>query len=118
MAYILTMIQYGIILIFGVVISTSFLGIQFNRRNSIVIFAFSAILIFIQIFFYYLIGYHLTESIYPIIIHLPLIMFLVLHFHKGILPSTIAVMSAYLCCQLCKWIEVLAMSIIEEQWIV
>lgn len=58
-----------------------------------------------------------TEWFYPIISHLPLVLIFVFYFKRTLVSSVYAVMSAYLCCQLSKWIGLLALTISGKDWV-
>lgn len=110
-------IHFGILLIFGVFVSSAFLGIEFNKKNTLILSGVCLIMIIAQIIFYYFFGYKKTTQIYPLLIHLPLAFFLTFHFHKHFASSLLAIMTAYLCLQLGKWIGLLSQELFHTLWI-
>ncbi|MBO5371876.1 MAG: GHKL domain-containing protein [Lachnospiraceae bacterium] len=104
---ILEILHYGIIMIFGIYLSAAFLGIRLNRKNVWILLGFSAVLGAVNAFFYIQFDVVFTEQIYPLIIHLPLCVFLIIFYKQKIVPTILAVFIAYLCCQLSNWVGIL-----------
>ena len=73
---ILSYLHNATTLLFGIYISAAFLGILMNRRNILTLLGFSVSIGIIYLVSYYFLGTSGTEKIYPLIIHLPLILFL------------------------------------------
>lgn len=95
--------HYILLLAFGVVLTFSFTGIRFSRKN---IFSSAGVFVFcgiIQLFFYILFGEDAVWKFYPLIIHLPIILVLLLFYKKRISTTLSSVSLAYLCCQPAKW---------------
>lgn len=109
-ASILNLINYGFVLIFGIVVSFYFAGIQWEDNKCLFIFT---VLIFavLQALFYMLLGQDILYKCYPVMIHIPLILIIRYICHQNIYISSIAVMSAYLMCTPRKWFGTLAMYI-------
>lgn len=113
---VLSFIHYFSTMLFGIYISAFFLGVKQNRKNILTLFLlsfFEGILYFTSFF---LLGMELTDQVYAVIIHLPLILFLTLYYKYPIVSSCISVFSAYLCCQLSNWIGLLVLMITGEDW--
>lgn len=121
MLFILTLIfgllHFFTLLLFGVYVSAAFLSISFNKKNSLILLLISIILFSLQGSIYTLLGMDKTEWFYPIISHLPLVLVFVFYYKRTLVSSVYAVMSAYLCCQISKWIGLLALTISGEDWI-
>lgn len=103
-------------MLFGIYISAFFLGVKRNRKNILTLFLLFSCVGIIYIINILLLGMAVTDRLYAIIIHLPLIMFLILYYKYPIISSCISVLSAYLCCQLSNWIGLLALAITGEEW--
>lgn len=103
-------------LLFGVFVSASFLGIQMNRKNLVALFGFTCASGVVYISVFLLFGEQITTRIYPLIVHLPLILFLMLYFGYRFLVSTLSVATAYLCCQVSKWVGLVALDIFHAEW--
>ncbi|MGN0369656.1 MAG: sensor histidine kinase [Butyrivibrio sp.] len=88
-----------------------------NRRNIVILFGFysavSAVSALIFIFF----GAAFTAQIYPLIIHLPLIIFLTLFYKYKALSCALSVLIAYLCCQISKWVGLAMLDITKLEWV-
>lgn len=111
----LEMFYYGTILLFGIYLSAAFLGIRINRRNSLILLAFSAVVGAVNAVSYVLSGIHFTEELYPLITHLSLALFFVLFYKYRVLPAVIAVFTAYLSCQVSNWMGMLVQCVTEDE---
>lgn len=101
--YMLEILHCGVILVFGIYLSASFLGIYMNRRNIMILSGFSAILGTVNISSFLLFGMEFSEKIYPLMIHLPLVILFHLVYKYQVNSSVLAVCVAYLCCQISNW---------------
>ena len=115
--FILGMLNNSTLLLFGVFVSAAILSIPFCKKNTAIILVFCAGTNVLQYISYSLIGLYCTEWLYPVLTHLPSILFFCLHFKRKLLSSVFAVFSAYLCCQLSKWLSVLALLFTGKLWV-
>ena len=104
-------------LLFGVYISAAFLGIRMDRRNVLTLLWFSAASGVLCIISNLLWGEAGTQRIYPLIIHLPLVIFLHLYYKYRMAHCALSVLTAYLCCQVSKWVGLVAVSLTDEKWV-
>ena len=104
-------------LLFGVYISAAFLGIRMDRRNVLTLLCFSAASGVLCIISNLLWGAAGTQRIYPLIIHLPLVIFLHLYYKYRMAHCALSVLTAYLCCQVSKWVGLVAVSLTDEKWV-
>jgi two-component system sensor histidine kinase AgrC len=111
LATVLGLIRFGFSLIFGLAVSVMFAGIGPTRKNRFTIAVFCMILIFVQTVTWWFLGLELTSKLYPLIIHLPVIIILSLYYKRPWLISVVSVLSAYLCCQAPRWFGFLAGSL-------
>ena len=114
---ILSLFHNATTLLFGVYASAAFLGIRLNRKNNLALLTFSCITGIFYILSFRLYGTHYTEEIYPLIIHIPLVLFLNLYFKYNATISTLSVLTAYLCCQISNWIGIAAMALTQQEWV-
>ena len=114
---ILSLIHNATTLLFGVYASAAFLGIRLNRKNNLALLTFSCITGIFYILSFTLYGTHYTEEIYPLIIHIPLVLFLTLYFKYNATISTLSVLTAYLCCQISNWIGIAALALTHQEWV-
>lgn len=98
----LRILNYGTVLIFGVVLTLSFSGVNFREKKKDY-FIIPGLFGLAQVTAYYLIGEDILFKSYPLLIHLPLFLILRYFYKKRVLLSGIAVMSAYLFCTPRKW---------------
>jgi len=104
----LGIIQYGFSLLLGVALSVCFAGIKRNQKNNLAVSCACAILLIAQTAFWWLFDIELTSKLYPMIVHLPLLLFLTIYMKRPWSISAVSVLSAYLCCQLPRWIGIIS----------
>lgn len=114
---ILSLIHNITTLLFGVYASAAFLGIRLNRKNNLTLLTFSCITGVFYAFSYILYGTRYTEQIYPLIIHIPLVLFLTLYYRYSPAITILSVLTAYLCCQISNWIGIAAMALTHREWV-
>lgn len=103
-------------MLFGIFISAFFLGIRQNSKNICTLLFFSCFEGAFYLTTFFLFGADTAERLYALIIHLPLILFLILYYKYPALSCCISVCSAYLCCQLSNWIGLLAFTVTNAKW--
>ena len=109
--------NFSMLLFFGIYVSASFLNIELNRKNNIILLLFGAADFGLQLFVHKQFGMNFTEMAYPLITHLPLLLLYTLCFKRKVLAGLLAILSAYLCCQISKWIGLLILSFCHEPWV-
>lgn len=114
---ILLIVHYGVILLFGIYLSAAFLGIRMNRQNLLKLLGFASLLGVSNFIFFVAFGVTFTEQIYPLITHLPLILFFTVIYRYKLISSAMAVFIAYLCCQISNWVGVFFFDFTELQWV-
>ncbi len=114
---VLGVINFSVLLFFGIYVSAAFLGIKLNKKNNLVLFIFGVANLMLQLLIYALFGMEYAEMLYPLITHLPLLLLFVLYFKQKVLSGLFAILSAYLCCQVSKWFGLIVLSISHELWI-
>ncbi|PHV70513.1 histidine kinase [Sporanaerobium hydrogeniformans] len=108
---ILEMLRYCLVLVFGVAVSLLFAGVRIGR---LVTAFFCIVVILFQVLTWKMMGIVFTTQVYPLIVHLPLILFLVFYFKRPWLISISSVLAAYLCCQVPRWIGAVMMVIVGD----
>ena len=98
------LIRFGFSLLFGVAVSVLFAGIERTRKNIIVVGISCVVLLLVQSACWWFFGIDMTSKLYPLIIHVPVILIFSLYFKRPWLTSAASVLSAYLCCQAPRWI--------------
>lgn len=61
-------------------------------------------------------GPEMMDQIYPLIVHVPLLLMLVFYYKFRLLPSLSSIFTAYLCCQCSNWIGLFVLSITGKEW--
>lgn len=115
--YVLSLIHNATTLLFGIYASAAFLGIRLNKKNTMTLFSFSCIVGVIYLLSYILQGASFTEQIYPLIIHIPLVLFLTFYYKYNAAISILSVLIAYLCCQISNWIGIAALALTHQEWV-
>ena len=105
----LNLINYAVVLFFGITTSLCLADIPFRKHQKIYLFSYLGFGI-VQIAFYLFLGKNMLYKCYPMLIHLPLIILIRFILHKSLSVSMIAVLSAYLLCTPRKWFGTLISS--------
>lgn len=113
----LGILHHAITLLFGVYLSAALLGVRMSRKNIFILLGFSSAVGLFHALTFIFFGDVFTAQIYPLIIHLPLILFLTLFYKYTALRSTLSVLIAYMCCQISKWIGLAMLEITELEWV-
>jgi signal transduction histidine kinase len=115
--FLLGMVNNTTLLLFGVFVSAAILSIPFNKKNIVILLAFCVGINLLQFAFYKRIGLEGTQWYYPIITHIPSVLLFWLYYKRKLLSGLFAVMSAYLCCQLSKWLSLLVLELNGKLWV-
>lgn len=110
------MLNNSTLLLFGVFVSAAILNIPFHKKNIAILLFFCFGINLLQLSFYSSMGLKGAEWFYPVHTHLSSVLLFVFYFKRKVLSSLFAVMSAYLCCQLSKWLSMLALVLTGELW--
>ncbi len=101
-------VHNGSTFLFGVYISAAFLGVRMNKKNVTALFVFTLLCGVFFVGSFALFGEGVTEKLYPLIIHFPLVLFLTFYFKCKAAVSVLSVLTAYLCCQVSNWVGIAA----------
>ena len=96
--------------LFGSILSASFCGALDTRRNRRIFWCCMTVIPLLQGWIYSIWDAEFLRQIYPLVIHLPLILVLYV-LTKRLLWPTISVLTAYLCCQLRRWLALLTVAL-------
>ena len=97
--------------VFGMILSASFCDITWNRKKYLVMAGNMAGLILIQGIIIFYLKEEAVRILYPVITHLPLMIMLYL-LTKQKFWAMESVLTAYLCCQVRRWIALLVTAIL------
>lgn len=112
--HVLFFIHGTLLLLFGIYLSAAFTGIRFTRQSILHLLSLSALCGGLQIIALYFFTESSLWKLYPVITHLPLILFLCVVYRKRITTILAAVSTAYLCCQPSKWFGILTIYLTEN----
>lgn len=116
MIQLLDLICYGLVLLFGIAVSVCFLGIEYSKKNMVSIGCFFLLTLYLQICSWLFLGIEQTKQLYPLIVHLMLVLFLRIILKRSWLASLSSVFAAYLCCQIPKWFGSIDEMIFQTQF--
>lgn len=105
--YLSNLIAVGI---FGMVLSMAFCDILWTRKKLLIMAGSMAAILLFQGMMYFLVSPDSVEYIYPLITHVPLTIVLCV-LNKKILWPTFSVLTAYLCCQIRRWLALSAVAV-------
>lgn len=109
-------IRYVLTLLFGVFVSAAIADIRHTKKNLVILSVFCLCNLLIQSILIRIGSLALVTSLYPLITHLPLFLLFLLVFHKRVLPSILAITTAYLCCQICNWMSTVPEYLLAPAW--
>ena len=95
----LELLSYVLLLIYGTFLSIRFACGNLHPDQLMPIIPFFIVTLLVQAAVYFTFGYNACEKLYPVLTHLPLLLFLSCFFHVQIGISAIAIMISYFCCQ-------------------
>lgn len=101
----LELLNYGLVLLFGLFLSTFFAGGWTDRRQKRLVLLLCPLFLSIQAAAALLWGTASVRYWYPFLVHLPLVLILILVLKKAAGVAVVSVLTAYLCCQLPRWIS-------------
>ncbi len=104
MPHLLELMSYTLLLIFGSIASVSFAGYEKTARNRKAIALLVLMILCLQLTSYYLVGLAVTARLYPLITHLPSVVFIARYLKRPPSIAIVSVLTAYLCCQPPNWL--------------
>lgn len=110
MSILLSLLNDGAVSIFGSVLSASFCDVLHTRKNRYVFWGSMIVILLLQGKIYSVWDAEFLRKIFPLIVHLPLILLLCGLTGKLLWP-VISVLTAYLCCQLRRWLSLFVVAL-------
>lgn len=104
------LINLAVVGVYGMVLSAAFCDSFRTRRKRVVITVSMVVILLSQGMLYFWIDPDMIEAAYPLITHFPLAVVLCILERKLLWP-VISVLTAYLCCQLRRWLALLAVAL-------
>lgn len=96
--------------IFGMVLSAFFCDIRWTRKKIMFMTGSIMAILLLQGIIYFFVDADIVENIYPFITHFPLAIVLFI-LSRQCLWSIISVLTAYLCCQIRRWMALLIVAV-------
>ncbi len=106
-----TLLNDGVVGVFGMVLSAAFCGLGRTRRELVRYWGCMAAILLAQGAVYCIADEDLLRYLYPLVTHLPLLLVLCVMQRRVIWPA-VSVLTAYLCCQIRRWIALFAVACI------
>ena len=103
---VLGIFNYGLVLVYGLFLSVGIAGGCQNRRQKRIVAAVGPVFLLVQSVCWLLFGVAVARQIYPLIVHLPLTLILILVLKKPVGEAIVCTCTAYLCCQLPRWVDI------------
>jgi len=114
---ILFYIHHSLTLLWGVVLSASFCGVRFTKKNLGIVSAIVVACGISQLSALVMFGEQRVWELYPLIVHMLLGVLLCLFFRKQIVTVAASVSLAYMCCQPSKWFGLLTDALLGDHTI-
>jgi len=99
-----TFSRYFVAMLFGVSVAVSFSGMPLTRKNYLALVFFTFILFMLQIICLRIWGMDMSIKIYPLLSHLPVVIFIAFYLKRPLLISLTSMFVSFLCCQPPRWI--------------
>lgn len=100
--------RYFIALLFGAVVAVSFAGMVRTRKNILILGCFAVFLFILQIICLQSWGMAKTIRIYPLLSHLPVVIFIMVYLKRSWLIALTSMFVSFLCCQPPRWVGTVA----------
>lgn len=111
----MSLINYALLFLFGVLLSIYFAGIEKTRKNRLAASCFILLVLIVQYASWHFLGYDATRKIYPFIVHIPLILFITFYYKCNFIIALVSVLSSYLCCQTPRWFATMALYLFDSR---
>ena len=105
---VLDVLSYGLVLVYGLVLAAAIAGSFETARQRRIVLWLCPVFLLVQLLGWLLLGEDSVTRIYPLIVHLPLVLILVFALKRPWGVSIVSTCMAYLCCQPPHWGRVAA----------
>ena len=96
--------RYFVALLFGTAVSVNIVGMERTQKNYVIFWSFILTLFLFQVICLKILGIEIATKAYPLISHLPVVIFIVIYLKRTWLISFTSVFISFLCCQPPRWI--------------
>lgn len=104
---IMEILNYCLVLIYGLLLSVEIVGGVQDGRHERLIFALCPVFLLIQGLGWLIFGTQAVRQAYPLLVHMPLALILIFVLKKRVSMVLVSVSTAYLLCQLPRWVELM-----------
>lgn len=111
----LTILNNVAVSVFGSVLAASFCNIFHSRKKHWIFWCSMVLILLVQSGVYAVWDAQLLRKVYPLVVHLPLVC-LLYFLTKKLLWSVISVFTAYLCCQLRRWLALFTVALVSGDY--
>ena len=101
----LSLFNYGLVLIYGLFLAVAIAGGWDNRQQKWVILSICPMFLIAQSLCWLGLGVVSVKQVYPLLVHLPLVLILFFVLKRPLAVSVVSTCTAYLCCQLPRCIN-------------
>ena len=108
-------IHHATTLLFGVFASAALCGVEINGRHSLELVGVGAVTGTAFAIANLVGGELFARQVYPLVVHLPLVVYLCVRYRLSPLLSILGVTSAYLSCQFSNWVGIAAFAATDSQ---
>lgn len=115
MLRILSSVNYGCVLIFGILLSAEISGGCETKRQKRLVALACLIFLVLQVTLRIVFELEIVEKIYPFIVHLPLMLLLIFTLGRTPGVAIVSVYTAYLCCELPNWVRMVITAATRSQ---
>ena len=109
--------NYGLVLLYGLFLSTFISGGWENTKQRTLVFAACPLFLMIQSVCWLALGADMARQLYPLITHLPLALILIFILKKKVDVALVSICTAYLCCQLPRWVDLVVTALTRSELI-
>ena len=109
--------NYGLVLLYGLFLSTFISGGWENTKQRTLVFAACPLFLMIQSVCWLVLGADMARQLYPLITHLPLALILICILKKKVDVALVSICTAYLCCQLPRWVDLVVTALTRSELI-
>ena len=115
LAGIIEYMNYGLVTIYGFLLSLAFAGGCRSNRQKYLSVCVLTVFIILQISCRAVMGLELTKKVYPLLVHFPLVLILMLVNKKSAGVSVVSVCTAYACCQFPRWVSMAVLAVTSSE---
>ena len=103
--------NYNMVLIYGLFLSIDLAGGWKDQQQKRIVFFLCPVFLLVQGLCWLVMGHTTVRYLYPLIVHLPLVLVLFFGLKRRIEVAFVSVCTAYLCCQLPRWVKLAVMAV-------